>query len=181
MKRSGRSSAGKERMQALRELARIASVMVDGDVATRIMADRSAYYLAHPDPREPHLAGDYYDVDHAAFLLMKKTLLRLERLVDFPCNASLWVRLKGAPHRVTVVVQNGRLHRYYRFGEDARPLRGDLARCIRRGGIVSVPVRRGDSYLTVLAPVRNSLDEVVGAVELTAVHPANRNLFPAWS
>ncbi len=168
-------------LAGLRELARVAEAMVDGELAGKIITDRAAHYVANPDPKHRFLAGDYYDVDHAAFLAMKKTLMRLETLAGFPCNTSLWVRVKGGEGLVTVAVQNGRLHRYYRFGEGGRKAEGELAECLSSGKITEAPLEGSADYLTVLAPVRDSLGDVVGCVELTAAHPGSKRLAPAWS
>jgi len=165
----------------LKQVGRVAEVMIDGDLAGRIITDRAAHYIANPDPKHRFLAGDYYDVDHANFLLMKKTLLRLEKLASFPCNATLWVRVKGTDGLITAAVQNGQLHRYYRFGEGGRQAEGELAECLATGQVIAAPIQDSDDYLTVLAPVRNSLGDVVGCLELTAAHPASKRMVPAWS
>lgn len=168
-------------LEELERLAHIAEVMVDGDQAARVITPLASHYIANPNPKHFHLAGDYYDVDHAAFLVMKKTLLRLERLVDFPCNATLWMRVAGAPEWLTPVVQNGRLHRYYRFGEGRYKPVSEQATCLAKGRVVAAPVSGSKKYLTVLAPVRDSLGDVVGCVELTTSHPVGQRLPPAWS
>jgi len=165
----------------MRRLARIGEIMVDGELAGRIVTPLASHYIANPHPKHPHMSGDYYDVDHAAFLAMKKTLLRLERLVDFPCNTALWMRVAGAPEWVTAVIQNGRLHRYYRFGEGRRKPEGEMAQCLASGRVVEAPLAGSDKYLTVLAPVRDSLGDVVGCVEFTAAYPTGTHLPPAWS
>jgi hypothetical protein len=165
----------------LERLARVAEAMVDGELAGRVVTERAAHYIANPHPDHRHLSGDYYDVDHAAFLAMKKVLLRLERIVPFACNATLWMRVRGAEQLLTPVVQNGRLHRYYRFGEERRRPEGELAECLATGKAVCAPVDGSAEFLTVLAPVRDSLGAVVGCVELTAAHPRSRTPAPAWS
>ena len=168
-------------LDQLTQVARVAEVMIDGEVAGRIITDRAAHYIANPDPKHRFLAGDYYDVDHASFLLMKKTLLRLEKLASFPCNATLWVRVKGAEGLITAAAQNGQLHRYYQFGESGRKPEGELAVCLSTGRVIAVPIDGSADYLTVLAPVRDSLGDVVGCVELTAAHPVSKRMAPAWS
>ena len=169
----------KKVLSALKETARVAAVMVDGELAKRIIADRSHHYIANPDPKFRFLTGDYYDVDHASFLLMKKTLLRLEKLVDFPCNTSLWVRVKGLEDHVTVAVQNGSLHRYWQWGEHKRELAGEMAGCFACGEVTVAP--EDENLATVLAPVRDSLGDVVGVVELTSPNPKSKEMAPAWS
>jgi hypothetical protein len=168
-------------LQALLEAARVASVMVDGDEARRIITARAMRYIAHPDPEYPFLSGDYYDVDHQTFLRMKKTLLRLERLLDFPCSASLWVRVEGLQGYATLAVQNGSIHRYYRFAEQKIAFPAEMAECVESGQTVVAPLEHPSQTLTVLAPVFDSLGDVVGVVELSALHPASRSPAPAWS
>lgn len=169
----------KKVLSALKEAARVAAAMVDGEVAKRIIADRAHHYIANPDPKFKYATGDYYDVDHASFLLTKKTLLRLEKLVDFPCNTSLWVRVKGLEDHVTLAVQNGSLHRYWQWGEHKRELSGEMAECFASGEVTVAP--ENEDLVTVLAPVRDSLGDVVGAVELTAPNPKSAKLALAWS
>jgi hypothetical protein len=168
-------------LRALVEAARVASVMIDGDEAGRTITARAMQYIAHPDPEYPFLSGDYYDVDQPVFLRMKKTLLRLERLLDFPCSASLWVKVEGLEGHVTLAVQNGSIHRYYRFGEAQIELPAEMAECIDKGQITVAPLEHPLQMLTVLAPVFDSLGDIVGVVELSALHPASRSPAPAWS
>ncbi len=169
----------KQMTAALLDAAQVAAVMVDGDLAGRIVSERSWRYIRTPNPKYRFMTGDYYDVDHASFLLMKKTLLRLGRLAGFPCGTSLWLPVPGAKGQVSCVVQNGKLHRYYRFGASNQPTPPEMARCLKTGRVVAAPADR--DYVTVLAPVRDSLGDVVGVVELCAASPGSRALAPAWS
>jgi hypothetical protein len=164
---------------ALCDAARVASVMVDGDLAGRIVSPRSWHYIRNPNPKHRFMTGDYYDVDHESFLLMKKTLLRLGRLVGFPCGTSLWLPVPGDKRQVSCVVQNGKLHRYYRFGGSTQPTPPEMARCLKTGKVLLAPAHR--DYVTALAPVRDSLGDVVGVVELCSPSPKSRALAPAWS
>ena len=93
-------------IEALSEVARVASVMVDGDEARRILTARAMHHIAHPDPDYRFLSADYYDVEHETFLRMKKTLLRLERLIQVRCCTALWVPVEGQEGQVTLAVQN---------------------------------------------------------------------------
>jgi hypothetical protein len=170
-----------ETLEALSNVARVASAMVDGDEARRIITERAMRYIAHPDPKHRFLSGDYYDVDHAVFLRMKKTLLRLERLLDFSCSTSLWISVEGLEGYVTLAVQNGNVHRYYRFGQEKLELPAEMAECVRTGQTVVAPVEHPSQTLTVLAPVFDSLGDVIGIVELSAPDPTSHASPPAWS
>ncbi len=168
-------------LQSVTEVARVASVMIDGDEASRIITDRAIHYIANPDPEHRFLSGDYYDVDHATFLRMKKTLLRLERLLDFPSSTALWLKIEGLDGYVTLAVQNGSMHRYYRFGEEKIEIPPEMAACIETGQTTPAPLEHPSHTLTVLAPVFDSLGDVVGVVELCALHPESEGLAPGWN
>jgi hypothetical protein len=165
----------------LTEAARVASLMVDGEEARQIITDRAIHYISHPDPNHRFLSGDHFDVDHARFLRMKKTLLRLERLLDFSCSASLWVPVEGLEGTMTLAVQNGSLHRYYHFGQEKLETPAEMAECIKTGQTVVAPLKHPSRTITVLAPVFDSLGDVAGVVEFSAQHPASQTLAPAWS
>ena len=171
----------RETLKALVEAARVASIMVDGDEAKRIITGRAMHHIAHPDPEHPFLSGDHYDVEHASFGRMKKTLLRLERLLDFACSASLWVHVEGLEGAMTLAVQNGSIHRYYRFGQEKLESPAEMVECVGTGQTVVAPLEHPSQTLTVLAPVFDSLGDVVGVVELSDLHPASRTPAPAWS
>ena len=171
----------REMVEALVGLAKVASVMVDGEEAKRIITDDAFHHMTNKDPQYRFLSGDHYDVDHQAFLRMKKTLLRLSTLVDFPCDTSLWVRVKGLETHVTVAVQNGSLKRYWKWAEEMRPLEGEMADCLRTGEVTVASLDHPTGTVTVLAPVRDSLGDVVGFVELTAKHPNAGGPEPDWS
>ena len=168
-------------LAAMDEVAHVASAMVDGEEALRIVTERAAHYVASPDPKFRSLAGDYYDVDHATFLRMKKTLLRLRRLMDFPCNVVLWLALETLDGKVTAVVNNGTLSRWYQFGRSTVPIEGALAECMSSGRPVRADAEDELEFLTAAAPVFDSLGDVVGVVELTAQHPAAKMIAPVYN
>lgn len=162
----------------LREVARVASVMVDGELAHEIVTERAMGHIREPHPDHPFMSGDYYDVDHDRFLLMKQTLLRLERLVDGPCGSALWIPVSGTDH-VTCVVQNHQWHRYYRFGVERMEPAPEMRRCLERGKVVAARTTR--EFVTALAPVFDSLGDVAGLVEFTCPNPDTGVDGPAWS
>ncbi len=173
--------AARTMLDALAEVARVASVILDGDEARRIVTDRAMAHIAHPDPEHRFLAGDYYDVDHAAFTRMKKMLLRLERLLGFPCGTALWIPVVGLEGYVTLAVQNGSIHRYYRFGALRLETPAEMGECIRTGQVVVAPMDHPSGTWTVLAPVFDSLGDVAGVAAFSALDPSARSLAPAWS
>src|SRR6266550_4893797 len=81
----------------LDSLARVGSVMVDGDVCQKIVTQRAKEFLFAKDPRDEFLAGDNYDVDDVAFNTVKKTLARLSHLSSLPADVNLWMPIEGHP------------------------------------------------------------------------------------
>jgi hypothetical protein len=79
---------------------------------------------------------------------------------------------------VTVALQNGPHHRYYRFGSLQQEAPPEMGRAFETGEAVAAPLADGDTHATVLAPVRDSLQDVVAVVELTA--PLDPDA-PAWA
>ena len=56
-----------------------------------------------------------------------------------------------------------------------------MTECIETGQTVVAPLAHPGQTLTTLAPVFDSLGDVAGVVELSALHPASRSPAPAWS
>jgi len=100
------AAADKEIARELDEVARVATVMVDGDVCRRIVTPRALEYMFKNDPHDQWVAGDNYEVNDAAFIAVKKTLLRLSHLVPFACDVNLWMPIAGHPDKVRVVIRN---------------------------------------------------------------------------
>lgn len=151
----------------LDEVARIASVMVDGDACRRIVTPRALEYLLKEDPRDRWLGSDNYDVNHQPFIQVKKTLMRLARLVKTPCDLNLWMPLAAKPPRVMVVIRNVQeLSQFWSFGVMHQPMPPEMEKVLATGERLAV--RKQPGLLSVLAPVYDSLDDIVGLVEAVA-------------
>jgi hypothetical protein len=151
----------------LSRVAGIATVIVDGDEASRILTDDAIFHLVHENTQYRFLSMDHYNVHIPTFQRMKKLLLRLERLSEIAVNCSLWVPLLDGD-RVTLVVQNGNVNRYYRFGQKVLETPDAMRRCFENGVSVSIGPDEERPVATVLAPVFNSLDDVSAVLELSA-------------
>jgi hypothetical protein len=161
----------------LYRLGEIAAGIIDGEEVLRIITDDAMHHIARPHPEHRFLSGDHYDVNHDHFLRAKKLLLRIARLSPLEVSTSLWVPVPGA-ESVTVAVHNGTHHRYYVFGQVKLPTPPDMKEAFATGQIRQVGPAEGEPLATVLAPVRNSLGDVVAIAELTA---ATGGSSPAWS
>lgn len=164
----------------LDELARIAEIaagIFDGEEIKAVITDKAMHYVANPDPKHRYLGGDYYDVDHGSFLRAKKLLTRLERLGKVRMDSAVWVPAPGL-EAVTAAVLNGAYQRYYQFGQEKLETPPEMKEVFAGGQVRRVPPAGPDRFATALAPVRDSLGDVVAIAEFTApleVPP------PAWS
>ena len=166
-----------EVLSELTRLARIASGLVDGEDVKQIITEHAMTNIAKPDTRYRFLSADHYDVEHAPFLRMKKLLMRIERLANVVVNGAIWVRVPETD-AVTVALHNGPHHRYYQFGSLQRQMPPEMKRAFETGETVAAPRSDDDTHAAVLAPIRDSLQDIVGVVELTA--PLDPDA-PAWS
>lgn len=149
----------------LDEVARVASVMVDGDACRRIVTPRALASIAKVDPRDRWAASDNYDVDHTAFLQVKKTLMRLGRLVAFPCDVNLWMPL--TPDRIHIVIRNpNEMSQFWTWGALHQEMFPPMKQVLAGGKRITVKQKPG--YISVLAPVYASLGDVAGLVEVVA-------------
>jgi hypothetical protein len=150
----------------LDEVARIATVMIDGDVCRRIPTPRSREFLFKKDPRDPWVGSDNHDVDHAAFIQTKKTLMRLARLCRRPCDVNLWMPVMADPPRVQILIRNvNELSQFWSFGVMYQDTPPQMLEVLKTGKRVRVEgVRPG--LVSVLAPVEDSLGDVAGLVEV---------------
>jgi hypothetical protein len=152
---------------SLDQVAHVASVMVDGDVCARIETERSRKFALMKDARDPYRASDNYDVDHEAFIRTKKTLMRLARLCDTPCDVNLWMPLPSNADRVQVVVRNvHEMSQFWPWGALNQEMPAEMKPVLSRGERVTV--RRRPGMISVLAPVYDSLGDIVGLVEVVS-------------
>ena len=158
--------AGAERdmVRELDEVARIASVMVDGDVCQRIVTPRALDYMFKNDPRDQWVAGDNYEVNDQAFISVKKTLIRLSRLAAFPCDVNLWMPIAGHPDKIRIVIRNvNELSQFWPWAALYQDMIPQMKQVLDTGRRVTAMEKPG--WVSVLAPVYNSLGDIVALVE----------------
>jgi len=153
--------------QALGHIARVAGVMVDGDLCRRIVTPRALEYMFKADPHDRFLAGDNYDVNDAEFNSAKKTLIRLARLAPFACDVNLWMPVPGHPDKVQVVIRNANeLSQFWTFGAIDQEMFPPMRTVLETGRPLTVKQRPG--MISVLGPVYDSLGDVAGLVEVVS-------------
>jgi hypothetical protein len=149
----------------LDNIARTASVMLDGDLCRRIETPRSARLMLDPKPRDRSFASDNFDVNHAAYTQVKKTLMRLSRLTSYPCDVNLWMPVETRPRRIQVVIRNvNEMSQFWAFGALHQEMFPEMQKVLETGERITVRKRPG--MTSVLAPVRDSLGDIVGLVEV---------------
>lgn len=151
----------------LDDAARVASVMVDGDACRRIITARAQEYLLRNDPKDRFLASDNYDVNHDAFNAVKKTLIRISRLVSFPADANLWMPVPGQPDKIRVVIRNANeLSQFWPWGALYQDMIPEMKTVLDTGRRITVTQKPG--WVSVLAPVPDSLGDIVAVVEVAS-------------
>jgi hypothetical protein len=159
--------------QSVRDIARVASVMFDGELCGRIVTERSWQWFANFDPEDRWSAMDNYDLEHAPFVAAKQTLMRLERLgpaglpaLRVGCN--LWLPVPTLPGQATCVIHNGGPDRWHKFADNCQELSAPMQAALA-GQQTDVPDdESGAAIVTTLAPVRDSLKQVLGFIEVSA-------------
>ena len=151
----------------LDDAARVAAVMVDGDACRRIVTPRAMEFMLRTDAADRYLASDNYDVNHGAFDGIKKTLIRVSRLVSFPADANLWMPIPGHPDKIRVVIRNANeLSQFWPWGALFQEMVPEMATVLATGRRITVARKPG--WVSVLAPVSDSLGEIVAVVEVAS-------------
>lgn len=153
-----------EMQKELDDIARIGSVMVDGDVCQKVVTQHAKELLFASDPRDQFLAGDNYDVDDSAFNAVKKTLIRLSHLSSFPADVNLWMPIEGHPDKIQLVIRNkNEMSQFWNWGELYGDMVPEMKTVLETRQRITVTRKLG--WISVLAPVYNSLGDVVGLIE----------------
>jgi hypothetical protein len=151
----------------LDDAARVATAMVDGDVCGRIVTARAMDSMFRDDPKNRYAAGDNYEVNHEAFDAVKKTLIRISRLVSFPSDANLWMPIPGHPDRIRVVIRNANeLSQFWPWGALHQEMIPEMKAVLETGKRAAVTRKPG--WVSVLAPVLDSLGDTVAVVEVAS-------------
>jgi hypothetical protein len=157
-------------MRDLDEVARTASVMVDGDVCQQIMTKRALSFMFAANPKDPWAASDNFDVNDEPYIQTKKTLIRLSRLVAYPCDVNLWMPFADRPGKIQVLIRNvNEWSQFWTWGVLVQDLPAEMKRVLETGK--QETVMRKPGMISVLAPVRNSLGDIVALVEVVALEP----------
>ncbi len=157
--------------QQLDDVARIATTMVDGDVCRRIVTARAKRFMFSTDPKDKFLASDNYDVNSDAFIQTKKTLIRLSRLTSIPCDVNLWMPVDGHPDKIRIVIRNAHeMSQFWTWGALYQDMIPAMKRVLDTGRRVTVKEKPG--WISVLAPVYDSLGDMAAVVEVATQQPA---------
>ena len=151
----------------LGRVARTATVMVDGDVCLRIETARSAKMLLEKDPHDPWKANDNFDVNDAAFIQVKKTLMRLAQLCPQACDLNLWMPVAADRSRVQILIRNvHEMSQFWKWGDLHQPMPAEMKSVLDTGKAITI--RKRPDMISILTPVRDSLGDVVGVVEVVS-------------
>jgi len=99
-----------------------------------------------------------------AFNTVKKTLARLSHLSSFPADVNLWMPIEGHPGKIQLVIRNkNEMSQFWNWGELYGDMVPQMETALKTGQRVTVTSKPG--WISVLAPVHNSLGDVVGLIE----------------
>ncbi len=149
----------------LQEIARVATVMIDGDVCQHIVTQRALEHMLHSDPRDEWQAGDNYDVHAAPFIQTKKTLIRLAMLAPYPVDVNLWMPVPNTQDIQVVIRNKYNLSQFWNGALD-QPTPPEMREVLQTGKTLTA--QKSPGMLSVLGPVRNSMNEIVGLVEVVS-------------
>lgn len=151
----------------LEEVARVASVMLDGDVCERIMTPRALQKMFAIGPNDRWAGSDNFDVNHEPFVRAKKTLIRLARLVPYPVDCNLWMPFKQDPKRIQILIRNRyEMSQFWTWGVLFQDQTLEMAEVLATRNPQTI-AQKGD-FVSVLTPVSNSLGDRVGLVEVVS-------------
>jgi len=157
-------------MRDLDEVARAATIMVDGDLCQKIMTARASARMTVVDPKNRWAASDDFEVNHEAYIQTKKTLIRLSRLVSYPCDVNLWMPLEKSPGKIQILIRNANeLSQFWSWGALYQDMIPAMREVLETGQWRAVAEKPG--MVSVLAPVSNSLGDIVGLVEVVSRLP----------
>ena len=163
--RAAMPSTPEELARDLDRIAQVATVMVDGDVCQRIVTDRALAFILHNPSRDKWADADNYDVNEAAFTQTKKTLIRLSHLVEYPVDVNLWMQPGSDPSLIHVVIRNRyEMSQFWPWGKLVQPVPEPMKAVLLTGQRKTIVGKGG--YISVLAPVQNSLGDIAGLVEV---------------
>lgn len=149
----------------LREIARVATIMIDGDVCQRIVTPRALAHMLRSDPRDEWQAGDNYDVNDGTFIQTKKALIRLAMMASYPVDVNLWMPVPTTQNIQLVIRNKYDLSQFWN-GELQQEMPPEMQEVLKTGNTLTV--QKTPEMLSVLAPVRNSLGQIVGLVEVVS-------------
>ncbi len=154
----------------LDEIGRISTGMIDGDVCQKIMTERALKWMFTVDPKDPWVAGDNFEVNYEPYIQTKKTLIRLSRLASFPCDVNLWMPFQDKPDKIQILVRNvNEWSQFWTWGQLNQDMPPEMKRVLETGK--REQVRRRPGMISILAPVYNSLGDIVALVEVVAFEP----------
>jgi hypothetical protein len=145
----------------LRRIAGVGSIFLDGDAFSQAFFDPKQGVVC---AEEPEHDDPQYHVDHEKFIALKKTLFKLQRLEAAPTALMTWRPYLGDQVIIAIAMD---LHPVMvRPGTQA--INESMRRALQGETVLQEFEFRGFPVLSVLTPIRDSLEDVVGVLEVYA-------------
>ncbi len=150
----------------LTDLATLAGQLLDGDECHAVLSDRTWKLLFRPDPRDQWAAGDNFEYNIPVAIRVKKMLIRLALTRGYKCDCNLWLNCPEKPHTVLCAIkQVNNCCPYTPWGTLTQDTPDPIAAALQ--GKIAVGTPNADA-VSVFAPIRDSLGDIVGAVECSS-------------
>ena len=151
----------------LDEIGRVATIMLDGDLSQKIMTQRALDKMFTVNPKDRWAGSDNFDVNSDPYIQIKKTLIRLSHLVDYPVDCNLWMPFAENPTKIQILIrQRNELSQFWKWGDLYQDIPTEMQEVLQTG-IRRAVFKRSD-LVSVLAPVFNSLGDIIGIVEVVS-------------
>ena len=164
---SGEENQSPSRERDLEEIARVATIMLDGDVTQKIMTPRALEKMFISNPKDRWAISDNFDVNADSYIQVKKTLIRLSRLVDYPVDCNLWMPFIEHPTKIQILIrQRNEMSQFWKWGDLLQDTPTEMSEVLQTG--IRRTVFKKSDLISVLAPVYNSLGDIIGIVEVVS-------------
>jgi hypothetical protein len=139
----------------LLELARVSLAVLDAEAVRECILPAARIEISGDDFA--------YDIDLAN--TVKRGLLRIERLSDLAPQAAVWRLRPDLPGQADLVLAGSEYPRQFSgWAKFPIPVPPEMQRAFE--GVPDVAAPEGGAYCSVFAPLRDSLDDIVGVLEL---------------
>ncbi len=146
----------------LKRVAHAGTVFLDGEAFRETFFDpkQGAVCAEEPDREDPQ-----YHVDHGKFITIKKTLFKLKRLESEPVALMTWRPFLDDRVKIAIAMD---VHPVSVVRPGTQPINDAMRRALGGETVEQEYEFRDRPVLSLLTPIRDSFEDVVGVLEVYA-------------